>query len=150
MKKIVQGTCRVFYGLCFWCLVLCSINFQDISFFLSLPFNFYTIFQAWFLVVMPLRELANFSQSSFLLIWLDFWIVVWHFSTGWGVAHDWFSWIFYRIIFFYLLVFVVGYSTRAWGKVFCITGNADFAEIWIFVYKNLWSELQQIVISLDL
>ena len=102
--------------LSFYCAPLTSRMF---TFFGLLPFSCLTLFQEWFISVFLLREFVNFSQSSFLLFFA--WVLnsaQVFFSTGWGVASDWFSWIFYRIILFCHLVFVAGYSTRAWRSVF--------------------------------
>ena len=152
MKKIVQGTCRVFYGLCFWCLVLCSINFQDISFFLSLPFNFYTIFQAWFLVVMPLRELANFSQSSFLF----FLVKLLNSAPAFFQLNEVLLALGFPDYFVELFSFVffcnwlLHQGLRECFFFISITSIADADEIWTFFYKNLRLERQQILINMIL
>ena len=81
--------------LSLYCAPLTS---RTVTVLVSLPSSFLALFLAWFIDVLQLRELAIFSQSSFLFFWARILNYALFFSTGWCVAGDWFSWIFCRIV----------------------------------------------------
>ena len=67
MEKIVRWAYRLFYFAMLLLSLYCApLTSRFFDFFGSLPFNCLTLFRAWFIGVLLLRELPNFSQSSFL------------------------------------------------------------------------------------
>ena len=116
--KIVRRPYRLFYWLCFCCLCTVLHCIQGCLFFL--PFCWLTMFQAWFIWVLQLRKLANSPSLPSCSFWPNFWILLWLLSPWWSVAWAWFSWAPYRIVLFCFLVFVIDYSTRAWGSAFLL------------------------------
>ena len=64
--KIARRACPLIYCWCFYSLCTVPHWVQGCLLFWPLPFYSLYLFQAWFISVLQLSEVASFSQSSFL------------------------------------------------------------------------------------
>ena len=130
----------LFIDYTFAVFVVCTIDFKNVQLSYSVPGLIYRcnsverggkIFPVSFLFCLArlLNSALPFSLNEALLV------------IG-------FPDYFFRIFLFYLLVFVIDCSTRAWRSVFFYLWYRRFLrKMNFFIKKTLWLELQQIVID---
>ena len=88
-----------FISYAFTVFLLYTIDFKVVYFFCIFSSQLSYCVPGLIYRFIPVERAGKLFPVFLLVIFsLEFWILLWLFSTGWGVARDGFSWIFYRIV----------------------------------------------------